>query len=386
MSDDLRDNDNILRAQGASSTPGIKSSILDAILGAEQLNKLQHFDPRAILRQMFEAVDERSRHILRRRYGLEGNEAATLEAIGQELKLTRERIRQIEKDAIKKLRGHARHVQLTAAHELLTNVLNEHGSVMHEDDLVSTLLMSSRSPEQEAAVVFILELEESFEKMRHDDYHASWYLKGFDLSLLHAMVDEMEAVLQAHEKPLKEDELLAKIKEREHYQKLQHFYSDKSLRNYISISRRIKINPFGHIGLSSWTSVSPRDVGDKAYLVLKNHGKPEHYGTITELINKAKFDGKTAYKETVHNELIKDQRFVLVGRGIYALTEWGYKPGVVAEIIIEVLNKAGQPLTKDQIIDEVLKQRLVKKNTILVGLSNRKRFAKVGKDKYALAS
>src|SRR5690606_35449639 len=115
-------------------------------------NQLQNFNPQAILRQMFEVIDERSRHILERRYGLEGNEAATLEAIGQELNLTRERIRQIEKDSIKKLREHKRHPQLTAAHQLLTNVLNEHGSVMHEEDLVATLLISGQDGHQRSAV------------------------------------------------------------------------------------------------------------------------------------------------------------------------------------------------------------------------------------------
>src|SRR5687767_10239165 len=115
---------------------GLRASILDAILGAEQLQQLTNFDPQGILQSMFEAIDERSRHILQRRYGLRGQEPSTLEAIGQELGLTRERIRQIEKDSIRKLRDHKQHPQLIAAHQLLTNVLNEHGSVMHEDELV----------------------------------------------------------------------------------------------------------------------------------------------------------------------------------------------------------------------------------------------------------
>ena len=247
-------------------------------------------------------------------------------------------------------------------------------------------MLSGRHPEQEAAVVFILELEESFEKLRHDDYHPSWYLKGFDLSLLHEMIDEIVDVLDNHGQPLNEQDLLNKVKGREHFKSKQHFYNDKSLRNYLVISRKIKTNPFGHIGLSSWSSISPRDVGDKAYLVMKHHGKPEHYAKITDMINRSKFDNKVAYKETVHNELIKDDRFVLVGRGIYALSEWGFKPGVVADIITEVLRRAEKPLTRDQIIEEVLKQRMVKKNTVLVGLSNRKRFEKVDRDKYTLAN
>ena len=126
-------------------------------------------------------------------------------------------------------------------------------------------------------------------------------------------------------------------------------------------------------------------MGDKAYLVLKHHGKPEHYSAITKMINENKFDERSAYQETVHNELIKDDRFVLVGRGIYALSEWGFKKGVVADVIREILKSAGKPLSRDEIINEVLKRRQVKRNTILVGLSNRKNFQKVGKDKYLLA-
>ena len=101
--------------------------------------------------------------------------------------------------------------------------------------------------------------------------------------------------------------------------------------------------------------------------------------------NKAKFDSRVAYKETVHNELIKDPRFILIGRGIYALSEWGYEPGVVADVITEVLKKSPQPLSRERIIDDVLKKRIVKKNTILVGLSNKKLFKKVGKNLYTLA-
>lgn len=363
----------------------LRSSILDTILGAEQLNQLQNFDPQSIIESMFETLDERSQHILKRRYGLEGFEPATLEAIGQELSLTRERIRQIEKESLKNLREKKKHPQLLAAHQLLTNVLNDHGSVMHEDDMISALLMSGRAPQQEAAVVFILELEESFEKLRHDDYHPSWYLKGFDLSLLHSMIEEMSHVLEQHGKPIKDEDLIHLVKQRDHYEEKEHFYADKSLKNYLLISKRIKFNPFGHIGLSSWSSISPRDVGDKAYLVMKHHGKPEHYSRITELINEANFDNKTAYKETVHNELIKDKRFVLVGRGIYALSEWGYKPGIVADVIEDILKKADGPLSRDEIVKAVLEQRMVKKNTVLVGLSNKDRFVKVGKDRYTLA-
>jgi len=187
------------------------------------------------------------------------------------------------------------------------------------------------------------------------------------------------------DKPVKEQEFLENFKKTEYYQRNPEELNDKVILNFLDLAHKIEKNVFDEWGLVQWKQIVPKDVGDKAYLVLKQHGKPEHYSKITELINDSKFDNRTAYKETVHNELIKDNRFILVGRGIYALSEWGYKPGVVADVIREILNSSQKPLPKDRIIEEVLKRRHVKRNTILVGLSNKKLFKKVEKNLYALA-
>jgi hypothetical protein len=180
------------------------------------------------------------------------------------------------------------------------------------------------------------------------------------------------------------EQFLENFKELEFYKNNQNTLEDKVILNYLELIVEIEKNVFGHWGLNSWKEVKPKDVGDKAYLIMKHHKKPEHYSVITEMINKAKFDNRTAYKETVHNELIKDTRFILIGRGIYALSEWGYKPGVVSDVIIDILKGAGEPLPKEKIIEEVMKKRMVKKNTILVGLSNKKFFKKIGKNSYSL--
>ncbi len=106
-----------------------------------------------------------------------------------------------------------------------------------------------------------------------------------------------------------------------------------------------------------------------------------HFKEVAESI-KNLFD-KKAHVATTHNELIKDKRFVLVGRGLYALSEWGYLNGVVKDVIAKVLEKHG-PLTKDEIVDKVLKERYVKENTIMVNLQNAKHFKKDKQGKYSL--
>lgn len=110
-----------------------------------------------------------------------------------------------------------------------------------------------------------------------------------------------------------------------------------------------------------------------------------HFRKITDTINEIKFDGKKAHPATVHNELILDHdRYVLVGRGIYALKEWGYKPGVVADVITEILAQSPEPLARQEIIRRVLEKRLVKESTIILALMNKKRFKKNGQGTYQI--
>ncbi|MGN6387353.1 MAG: sigma factor-like helix-turn-helix DNA-binding protein, partial [Verrucomicrobiota bacterium] len=58
----------------------------------------------AMLRQVMKDLDPREVTILRYRFGLDGDEEKTLEEVGRKFGLTRERIRQIQGIALKKLR------------------------------------------------------------------------------------------------------------------------------------------------------------------------------------------------------------------------------------------------------------------------------------------
>ncbi len=159
---------------------------------------------------------------------------------------------------------------------------------------------------------------------------------------------------------------------------------DRIINSYLIISKKINQNILGEWGLSNWNTVSPKRMGDKAYLVLKKSGKPLHFTEITNLINQSGFDKKTAYPATIHNELILDDRYVLVGRGIYALKEWGYQPGTVIDIVLDILSKSPTPLTKEEIIKKVLEQRMVRKSTILLALTAKEKIKKLPDGTYTL--
>ena len=113
---------------------------------------------------------------------------------------------------------------------------------------------------------------------------------------------------------------------------------------------------------------------DEYWDTLKREGKPLHFLKTAQSIGE-QITKRPVHAQTVHNELIKDNRFVLVGRGLYALNEWGYQPGIVRDVIKAVLAKHG-PLSKDELIKKVLQERHVKENTILINLQNKDHFQK----------
>jgi RNA polymerase primary sigma factor len=61
-------------------------------------------DNEAKLKELLEDIDEREANILKLRYGLDGEDPLTLKEIGQRIGLTRERVRQLEHQALKKLK------------------------------------------------------------------------------------------------------------------------------------------------------------------------------------------------------------------------------------------------------------------------------------------
>lgn len=358
--------------------------ILDTIIHTKQNDSLKQFKPADIVGEILTVLKERDREILIQRYGLNGNEIKTLAAIGQNQGLTRERVRQIEKDLIKNLKKSGlNRDSFVSTKQLLLETIGEHGRIMAQDSLL--LKMGVKSEEDRNAIIFLLSLIEELEDYIHANYKKTWVTILFNKQLLHEFSEETKKILASHERPLSGEEFLVHFKETPFFAANQADLTDKVILNFLDLAQQVEKNVFDQWGLEAWKEITPKDVGDKAYLVMKNHNKPEHYSAITEMINKAKFDTRIAYKETVHNELIKDKRFILIGRGIYALSEWGYKPGVVSDVIVEVLKSSAGTLSRDEIINEVLKRRVVKKNTILVGLSNKRLFKKVGKNSYALA-
>lgn len=367
-------------------TEGPRAGILDAVMESEQAQKLSEFNPSFLVSDFLNQLRERERRILSLRYGLSENKQHTLEAIGKKLNLTRERVRQVEKDSMKALNQAETAHAVGKAMDVVRKTISDHGGIFEQAALVDHLLIANNIPSQVNSLLFLLELSDLFIQLReNEDFHLSWHVADFHLERFTSFHGHVREILNSHGQPLDFENLHARFKGIPHYREHEQYYTPKVIENLLRVAKSVKANPFGEYGLKDWRVIQPKDVGDKAYLVLKHQKQPLHYTKITELINQHDFDSRTAYKETVHNELIMDERFVLVGRGIYALTEWGYKKGLVADVIKDILANAPEPMDRNKLVEEVLKQRVVRRNTILVGLANRQLFRKVGRSKYTLA-
>ncbi len=358
--------------------------ILDAVSFSQQSSTMRTLNPQSLVLEVLAKLKPREREVLIKRYGLEDGNPETLERIGQKLNLTRERIRQIEREGLKKLNMLEPPAEFASAADLVYQIIEEHGEILSEKLLLQTVLLNKETAANKMAVLFILQSVPRFSEFPESpSYHRGWFVNGFDKELFEKVISQVQQIFTDQKKPLRSDKLLQEIRRNLAGSEVEKL-SNEALEGYIALSQHLGRSPFEEWGLAEWAEIRPKDVGDKAYLILTHHGKPEHYSTITELINKTGFDKRTAHKETVHNELIKDKRFVLIGRGIYALREWGYKDGDVADIIAEILRESHTPLSRDEIIERVLKQRMVKKNTIVFGLLNKDRFTKTTDNKYTI--
>ncbi len=314
------------------------------------------FNYAKICQNLIKDLSSRTKEIISRRFGLKTGQKETLEAIGKDYGITRERVRQIEEDGF--LRVEPKIGQFQKTFQYFTDQLKNFGDLKKEDILLQELGGSRFQPQ----IYFLLTLGPNFEKVgESDEFYSLWTLNRNSLVLAKKVIDSFYNQLKKNNRPLS-------LKDYNPPTTLTP-PNRQVLLTYLEISKKVPKGPEGLFGLEDWPEINPRGVKDKAYLVFKKEKRPLHFGQVAELID-------TALPQTVHNELIRDERFVLVGRGVYALKEWGYEPGQVKDIIFKILKKAGKPLTKEEILKKVLEQRLVKENTVLLNLSNKKYFLK----------
>jgi hypothetical protein len=320
---------------------------------------------------------EREREIVSRRYGL-FDRKETLEQIGELLGITRERVRQLEKAVVARLKTQAEAGELPHIAEVqatLVDAINGMGKVARITDL-SAQLTKDNSKLDQARISFLAQLSPELSVIEDNDHfhHAVGVTAHHDENKIKELVEGLIEAIKKHGEPADIETVAEKAGHTDH----EHTKALASTSKHLaSLNDRW--------GLVKWPMVNPKNIRDKIYVILKENGKHMHFNEIADSIKKSEFKRKDVTTQAIHNELIKDKRFVLIGRGIYALKEWGYNKGTVADIIADVLKKAGEPLHRDEIVKRVLKSRYVKETTILLNLQGKDQFKRVAKATYTLA-
>lgn len=320
---------------------------------------------------------EREREIVARRFGL-NDRKETLEQIGELLGITRERVRQLEKAVVARLKAQAEKGELPHLADVQTRfveLMQGKGSAARVTELSQQLTAENTRIDQ-ARVTFLTKLCPELTVLDENDF----FYQGAALANKYndkQLKSRVEAVIAAI-KQIGEPTNVEKVAETDGKGSADEVAALASLSKQLATLN-------GRWGLIKWPMVNPKNIRDKIYIILFEKGKYMHFSEIAEAIKKSEFRRKDVTTQAIHNELIKDKRFVLVGRGIYALKEWGYKKGTVADVITDVLKKAGEPLHRDEIVKRVLKDRYVKETTILLNLQGKPQFKRVAKATYTLA-
>lgn len=327
---------------------------------------------------------EREREVIERRFGLNGKKD-TLEAVGEIMSITRERVRQIEKATLIriKIKLRAGQADIESAETEIIKTLHEMGRVARVEDLAEKLTGESDLKTVGALNLIANLSNKLIATSENDKYYAGVALSDDDDDkTIKAAVDEIVAKLRSKKTAVTVDELFDLVKD----SKIANYEHPSEVVALASLSKQLATLD-GLWGLDKNPEVNPKKIRDKIYFVLKNNNKrPMHFSEIAFAIKSQNFTRNDITDQAVHNELIKDDRFVLIGRGIYALSEWGFEAGSVSDVIAKVLRENGAPMKRDDIIAKVLEQRQVRTATILLNLQNKPEFRRVAKGEYTLAA
>lgn len=337
------------------------------------------FKPKQVTQKLLAVLPDRSREVLVSRYGLgKKTTKMTLESIGEQYGITRERVRQIENHALQNIQKSEAFEDAEPAFKELEGLIDSLGGVVAEEELLNAIAKDASTQNH---VHFLLVVGSAFMHKKEDtEFAHRWFVDTTLAEQVHGALKNLYTNI-SDDDLIPESQLIADFLD-ELKDVNEQYRQEEILKRWLGLSKGIAKNPLGEWGLASSPNVRAKGIRDFAYLAIKHHGSPMHFTEVAQAISEL-FD-KNAHVATCHNELIKDKRFVLVGRGLYVLSEWGYTSGVVKDVLRAILEKEG-PLSRDEILERIRKERYVKDNTVMVNLQDASIFKK-GKDgRYSLA-
>ncbi|MBI5412099.1 hypothetical protein HZA43_02880 [Candidatus Peregrinibacteria bacterium] len=342
------------------------------------------FNLQQVIDDMFLVLTDKEKDVIIKRFSLDNKPRQTLDKIGKYFSVTRERIRQIENIALAKLRRTVGNTKLRLVNKLAKELITAEGGVMLESEIVNRVLQNIYSASQVDRHIIVLSLNCDADLIKSDrtaTSEAFWMFKEISLEEVIRITEAGIGALKKFNDVMSEEQIISAVQNLGML-KSRHF-SNRLIISCLKTDKRARKLEDSRWGLMEWRHVNPRSIRDKAAIVLEKAKAPLHFVEISNRIAETGFDKKVVTVQAVHNELIRYEQFVLVGRGLYALAKWGYEPGTVSEVIERLLQKNGS-MTKKRIVEEVMKQRQVKIGTISLNLQKNPQFIRVGRAVYDL--
>lgn len=340
--------------------------------------------------EVLEKIGQRDRDVIKGRFGIGTQPPKTLEEIGSsfETTVTRERVRQIQESAILNINRISDKIpELKAIREKAEHILktsNDGVGVMSQERLISEVIKAVGLPENDPDVRGTIDV------LLHAEDHIGRSrpilgVRPYFYDLSNMRLDGIKNLRKIFVGALpKEDSIPVDA----FFNKISDStgYAISDIAQIVELFPEVVVSE-GHAALEKSKVLNPKTLRDKSTYILKHNDKqPMHFRDIAKAIS-AKWpeeDGKPVKDATVHNELIRNEEFVLVGRGIYALRSWGYQPGTVLDIVMQILRNAQAPMSVEDITKSVRKKRTVKDATVYMNLQNKEMITRVGRKLYAL--
>ncbi len=338
------------------------------------------FDIHQVFHTILDSLAEKERTVITRRIGLQGNRE-TLQEIGDTYGITRERVRQIEDVGIKKIGRIMRSSPLMKIQESGEMILKMHGGVMTRDRLITAIIADVGFADvvNENIVDVLLQADFNLQRSKPQLGTRTYYhFPEIQKKQIESIHKETIKVLKKKGDIMENSILyeMIKINLFAQFGKIEPVMIDAVIDIYVDLVKGEE----KFVGLEKWKILNPSTLKDKAIYVLKKKKEPMHFLDIANSITE--YFHEPVKISTIHNELIRNEEFVLIGRGIYVLKDWGYKDGTVLDVILDIFQKAKMPLSTEEITSRVLKVRQVKTTTIYMNLQNKKYIERVGRNLY----
>ena len=332
------------------------------------------------------SLSEKEKNVIERRVWLKW-EKETLQSIWNSFSptITRERVRQIEESGIRKIWRIIKASILTDIQEKGIEFVKMSWGLASRDSLVNYLIKELNLEKDinkgvlETIVQSDFDILKSKQKLGCKIYFYLSKISRYNVDVIHKATLYFVKVLKKKKDVTEKEELFKIVSEN---LKDLRGISAPLVGSVLELFDDIIFWEDNLVWLTKWKILNPKTLKDKAVYILKKEWTPMHFVDIANKIIEVLEDNVKI--NTIHNELIRNEDFVLIGRGIYALREWWFKPGTVLDVISSILEKRNEPMSTEEIVKEVLKIRDVKETTIYMNLQNRQVIERVWRNFYQL--